>query len=114
DGKMIVYRAAAADTDRGKLYGAEPGIYIVPTDGSAAPRLVRESGSNPMFDHTGKRIYVSDSRDNKSVLLSVGVGDPASPLPENDEIVHFQSDNAVQIVPSPDGKWVAFSERWHA
>ena len=24
-----------------------------------------------------------------------------------------QSDNATQIVPSPDGKWVAFEERWH-
>ncbi|MGE5813746.1 MAG: amidohydrolase, partial [Acidobacteriota bacterium] len=24
-----------------------------------------------------------------------------------------QSDNATQIVPSPDGKWVAFAERWH-
>ncbi|PYR95517.1 MAG: amidohydrolase [Acidobacteria bacterium] len=114
DGRMIVYRAAAADTDRGKLYGSEPGIYVVPTDGSAAPRLVRESGSDPMFDHTGKRIYVTDSRNNKFVLASVGIDDPAPPPGGNDEVVHFQSDNAVQIVPSPDGKWVAFSERWHA
>jgi len=114
DGRTIVYRAASADPDRGKLYGSEPGIYIVPTDGSAAPRLVRESGSDPMFDHTGKRIYVSDSRNSKFVLVSVGIDDPASPLGGSDEIVHFQSENATEIVPSPDGKWVAFSERWHA
>src|SRR5207237_426536 len=79
DGRINVYRAAAPDTDRGKLYGSEPGIYVVPTDGSAAPRLVRESGSDPMFDHTGKRIYVTDSRNNKFVLASVGIADPPHP-----------------------------------
>jgi imidazolonepropionase-like amidohydrolase len=114
NGKTIVYRAASGDTDRGKLYGSDPGIYVVPVDGSTAPRLVRESGSDPQFDHTGKRIFVNDSRNNKFVLLSVGIGDPGSPRTDDDEVVHFQSDNAMQIVPSPDGKWVAFSERWHA
>ena len=114
DGRTIVFRAAAADTDRGTLYGSEPGVYVVPSDGSAAPRLVRESGTHPMFDHTGKRIFVNDSRGGKFVLLSVGIGDPGSPLAGSDEVVHFQSENAMQIVPSPDGKWVAFSERWHA
>jgi imidazolonepropionase-like amidohydrolase/Tol biopolymer transport system component len=113
DGKTIVYRAASGGTDRGKLYGDEPGIYVVPTDGSMAPRLVRDSGSNPMFDQTGKRVYVTDSRDNKIVLISVAVDDRASPAPGVDEVVHFQSENAAEIVPSPDGKWVAFSERWH-
>ncbi len=114
DGRMIVFRAASGDTDRGKLYGSEPGIYVVPTDGSSPPRLVREGGSDPMFDHTGKRIFVNDSLKGKYVLLSVGIDDPTSPLAGSDEVVHFQSENAMQIVPSPDGKWVAFSERWHA
>ncbi len=39
--------------------------------------------------------------------------DRGSPLPGRDEIEHFRSDNATQIVPSPDGKWVAFDERFH-
>ena len=50
----------------------------------------------------------------KAVLVSVGIGDPGSPLSGGDDVVHFQSDNATQIAPSPDGKWVAFAERWHA
>jgi imidazolonepropionase-like amidohydrolase/Tol biopolymer transport system component len=114
DGRMIVFRAASGGTDRGRLYGADPGIYVVPTDASAPPRLVRESGGGATFDHTGKRIFVNDFRDNKTVLLSVGIGDPDSPLAGGDEVVHFKSDNATQIVPSPDGKWVAFAEGWHA
>jgi len=114
DGRSIVYRDAGADLIRGELYGGEPGIYAAPTDGSTPPRLVREGGTEPLFDHTGTRIYVRDQRGDKQVLLSVSAADPASPLGARDEIVHFQSDNATQIVPSPDGKWVAFAERWHA
>jgi imidazolonepropionase-like amidohydrolase/Tol biopolymer transport system component len=113
DGRMIVFRNAGADPVRGSLYGVDPGNYVVPVDGSAPPRLVLEKGTQPMFDHTGKRIYLFDQRDDKFVLFSVGLGDDASGLPSRDEIVHFQSENAVQIVPSPDGKWVAFEERFH-
>src|SRR4029078_7713070 len=49
-----------------------------------------------------------------AVLVSVGVGDPNSPLSGGDDVVHFQSPNATQIVPSPDGKGLAVAEPWHA
>jgi imidazolonepropionase-like amidohydrolase/Tol biopolymer transport system component len=114
DGRAIVYRDAGADSIRGELYGDESGIYLVPADASSPPRLVREGGAEPQFDHTGTRIYIRDQRGDKQILLSVSAADPASPLGTRDEIVHFQSDNATQIVPSPDDKWVAFAERWHA
>ena len=65
DGKMIVFRNAGADAVRGSLYGVDPGNYVVPADGSAPPRLVLESGTQPMFDHTGKRIYLFDRRDEQ-------------------------------------------------
>jgi imidazolonepropionase-like amidohydrolase/Tol biopolymer transport system component len=113
DGRLIVFREAGTDSIRGRLYGVEPGTYLVPADGSAPPRLMAESGTQPMFDHTGKRIYLFDHRGEKFVLFSVGLGDDSAALPSRNEIVHFQSDNAVQIVPSPDGKWVAFEERFH-
>jgi Tol biopolymer transport system component/imidazolonepropionase-like amidohydrolase len=114
DGRWIVFRNAGADGTRGPLHGVNTGIYVVAVDGSSGPRLVREGGSNPSFDATGKRVFVNDSRQGKAVLVSVGIGDPDSPLSGGDDVVHFQSDNATQIVPSPDGKWVAFAERWHA
>jgi len=107
DGKNIVYRAARGDDFRGPTYGEEPGIYVVPADGSAPGRRVREVGTAPQFDSTGRRIYLRERRGEKFVLLSVT-------LDGGDEFVHFQSDNATQIVPSPDGKWVAFAERYKA
>ena len=74
DGKTIVFRHAGGDGTRGRLYGDEPGIYVVPADGSATPRLVREGGAEPQFDHTGTRIYRPRlPRSEKFVLVSVGM-----------------------------------------
>ena len=69
---------------------------------------MREGGTDPQFDHTGKRLYFRERRDEKYVLASVDA------VGRRTNEVHFRSDNATQIVPSPDGKWVAFAERYHA
>jgi imidazolonepropionase-like amidohydrolase/Tol biopolymer transport system component len=107
DGRWLVYRSVGSDSRRGPLWGDETGIFVVPADGSAAPRRVTRAGVEPRFDHTGERIYLRTQRNERTVLLSVN-------LSGTDEIVHFQSENATQIVPSPDGRWVAFAERFHA
>jgi imidazolonepropionase-like amidohydrolase/Tol biopolymer transport system component len=105
DGKLVAYRAASGDSIRGRTFGENPGLYVVASDGTAAPKLVREGGAEPQFDSTGTRIYFRERRAEKFVLASVN-------LTGGEERVHFQSDNAMEIVPSPDGKWVAFSERY--
>lgn len=106
DGTKIVFRAVRADGIRGITHDEETGIFIVATAGGE-PQKVRDGGVEPQFDHTGTRIYFRDRRGEKFVLASVE-------LDGSDEVVHFQSDNATQIVPSPDGRWVAFAERWRA
>jgi len=111
DGKQIVFRNAGGDIVRSPLYAGEPGIYVAPVAGGEAT-LVRDGGSQPQFDHTGTRVYVTDVRNEKFVLLSVGLPSGDSPLPGRDEIEHVRSDNAQQIVPSPDDKWIAFEERY--
>jgi imidazolonepropionase-like amidohydrolase/Tol biopolymer transport system component len=107
DGKQIVYRRTTPDGIRGITHAGDPGIYVVGADGTGQPSLVRDSGSRPRFDHTGRRIYFRERRAEKMVLASLE-------LDGSDEIVHFQSENATQIEPSPDGRFVAFAERWHA
>jgi len=104
DGTQIVYQAVGSDSRRGTTHGVETGIFLVPA-GGGEPRLVTEDGDAPQFDHTGKRLYLRGRRDNQFVLRSVD-------LSGGDEIVHVQSENAVQAVPSPDGRWIAFAERW--
>ncbi|MEE8147923.1 MAG: hypothetical protein V3T24_09985, partial [Longimicrobiales bacterium] len=107
DGTMLVYSSVGGDSNRGITHGENPGVFVVPVDGSAEPRRVRRSGSQPSFDHTGERIYVNDFADGNRRLVSLD-------LDGTDEVVHFQSENATQIVPSPDGMWVAFTERFRA
>ncbi len=111
DGRTIVYRHAGADLTRGPYYGDDAGLYVVPVAGGE-PLLVRESGGEPRFDHTGTRIYITEQRGENNTLLSVGVPSGSSPLPGRDEIEHVRSPNATQYVPSPDGKWIAFEERF--
>jgi imidazolonepropionase-like amidohydrolase/Tol biopolymer transport system component len=106
DSQSVVFRSVRADGIRGITHGERAGIFVVPV-GGGAPALVREAGDDPQFDHTGTRVYFRDRRDNRFVLASVTRAG-------GDEVVHFRSENATAIVPSPDGKWVAFAERWHA
>lgn len=107
DGKHVVYRRTTGDSVRGETFGTDPGIYVVSFDGvdGGEPSLVRESGAAPRFDHTGERVYFRERRDDKTVLASVE-------LDGSEEIVHLEFENATQIVPSPDGRWVAFVERF--
>ena len=104
DGRWVTYRKTGSDGVRTDAGTAEPGLYIVPADGSAPPRLVRDGGLEPAFDHTGTRLYFREQR-AQFVLASVDLNGA-------NEIVHLQSPNATDIVPSPDGQWVAFHERW--
>jgi Tol biopolymer transport system component len=106
DGRWIVFRSVNADTRRNALWGEETGVFVVPADGSAEPRRVVTSGLEPRFDHTGERLYLRVNRGGQATLISVD-------LNGGDEVVHFQSEAATQIVPSPDGRWIAFAERWH-
>jgi imidazolonepropionase-like amidohydrolase len=111
DGQKIVFRSAGGDQIRGPYFGGDPGIYVVPVAGGERV-LVRDTGTDPEFDHTGTRIYVREVRNEKATLLSVGVPAGATALPGRDEIEHVRSDNATQFAPSPDGKWIAFEERF--
>lgn len=104
DGRSLVYRSVGPDGIRGYTHAENPGLYVVPVAGGD-PRKIRDDAEEPRFDHTGERIYFTEVRNEKFVLASVN-------LAGGDEIVHLQSPNATQIVPSPDGKWVAFSERY--
>ena len=115
DGKWIVFRDAGTRRHaRSALRRATPASTSCrPTDrrrrGSCAKEAPSRRSTPPASASSS-----TTSRQGKAVLVSVGIGDPDSPLSGGDDVVHFQSDNATQIVPSPDGKWVAFAERWHA
>jgi Tol biopolymer transport system component/imidazolonepropionase-like amidohydrolase len=107
DGRWIVYRSVGGDGQRGQAFGENRGIFVVAADGRTPPRKVRDGGSEPRFDHTGERVYVVTGGGAGRRLVSTD-------LQGGDEVVHLESANAMQIVPSPDGRWIAFAERFHA
>lgn len=106
DGKNIVFRKTGGDDLRGALYSDNKGIYWMPSNGGTMT-LITEEGSRPMFNKTGERIFLFSSEGDKTALVSVG-------LSGEQRRVHFISDNAQQIVPSPDERWIALVERYNA
>ena len=105
DGQWVVYRKTGGDFTRGITFGMNPGLYIARADGTGEPRLFREGGNTPRFSRDGSRIFYNDFRNGNFVLASAD-------LDGTDEFVHLQGANVTSIVPSPDGRWVAFIERF--
>ncbi len=106
-GDLVVYRKI---TD-GFLASAEgsmdPGLYVVPVRGGA-PRRVARSGFNPHFGAGGDRVFFSDNvEETQLVLKSVD-------LEGRDERTHLKGTKATEFMLSPDGRWIAFTERWNA
>jgi Tol biopolymer transport system component/imidazolonepropionase-like amidohydrolase len=110
DGKTVVYRKAAGGYLVSPLWSRDPGIYKVPFTGGD-PVLVTKDGSNPQFGADSERVFLysetSEKETDKHILSSIG-------LDGREPRTHLTSENATQFVLSPDGKWVAFQERFNA
>ena len=105
DGNSIVYRRISGDNTRGTLYSRDTGVYTVPA-GGGTPRLVTEEGSDPRFDRSGDRIYLSAREDDNAALISVD-------LNGGDRRVHVTSTNGGQFTPSPDDRYIVWNERFN-
>lgn len=107
DGKQIVYRRIEGGYMRTPAWSRDTGVYRVPV-GGGEPVLVTEDGIRPHFGAASDRVYLLRfAAENKRQLASVG-------LDGREERTHLQSDNAGEFRVSPDGRWVAWTERFHA
>ncbi len=106
DDSRIVYRRGTGNILLGFIHGVKTGLHWIDAAGGE-PQLITETGREPRFDHTGKRIYFLSGggleKEYKSVRVDGG-----------DERVHFKLKYVNNIVPSPDGRWVAFTELFNA
>ncbi len=110
DGSAIVYRAGG----RGQLlpgeWGREVGLYVVPTGGGKAKRLVKD-GEQPHFGQDPKRVYFlwteEGEKEDKRELRSIGL-DLSEPR------THLTSAEGYGYRISPDERWVAFRESFNA
>nr|WP_068889316.1 amidohydrolase family protein [Pedobacter panaciterrae] len=101
-GDKIVYRKGVGNEVLGYAYGRGTGIFTMMADGSAKT-LVSENGIKPQFNKDDNRIFFQGYEDGKKAFKSVDLngGNPRT---------HYTSTYVTQFCPSPDGKWMAFTE----
>jgi len=107
DGKQIVFRKIEGGYIRTAAWSVEPGVYRVPV-GGGNPVLITEEGEQPHFGAESDRLYLlREADEGKRQLVSLG-------LDGKDERTHVTSENATEFQVSPDGRWLAFTERFQA
>lgn len=102
DGRTLVFRRENGNGQQGYAYTLNTGIFTMPAAGGEM-KLVRRGGSNATFNSAGDRIFFQAGGGLSSSFQSVD-------LTGNDARTHFRSTYTNNYVPSPDNKWIAFSE----
>jgi len=101
-GDKIIYRKGAGNNVLGFAFGTNPGVYIIPATGGQ-PQLVSKVGINAQFSADDSKIYYQTSENGNKVFKVMDItGAHIQTL--------YTSKYATQFAPSPDGKWMAFTE----
>jgi Tol biopolymer transport system component/imidazolonepropionase-like amidohydrolase len=107
DGKRVVFRKVTGGYLTAGAGSQEPGIYLIGAEGGT-PRILSRTGEAPHFAAAPDRVYFSDTlEETKLVLKSVN-------LEGVDAKTHFKGEKITSYSVSPDGRWVAFTEKQNA
>jgi imidazolonepropionase-like amidohydrolase/Tol biopolymer transport system component len=107
DGKTVVFRKVSGGYITDPTWGLNSGIYTVSSKKGGLPTLVTESGVLPHFGAHNDRIYVlRDGEIPQLVKVSL-----TSSTKEKEQAI-YQGKFATEYKVSPDGKYLAFAERF--
>ncbi len=108
DASLVTYRKIAGGYLLSPIWSQEPGIYVTTADGTGTPKRISNTGFGPHFNPEGDRIYYSKTVDTtKLALESVDL--------EGKEVrKHLKGSSVTEYAVSPDGRWVAFTEKYNA
>jgi len=101
-GDKIVFRKGVGNEVLGYAYGRGTGIYVMSANGGTKT-LVSDNGIRPQFNADDTRIYFQGYDNGKKAFKSIDLNGA-------NERTHYTSTYATQFAPSPDGKWMAFTE----
>ncbi len=107
DGKTVVYRKVSGGYITNPTWGLNPGVYTVSTKGGE-PKLLTESGLLPHFGAHNDRIYVL-RKGKTPQLVKINLNVSATSAKEQPL---YQGKFATEYKVSPDGKYLAFAERF--
>ncbi|HEY0244721.1 MAG TPA: amidohydrolase, partial [Mucilaginibacter sp.] len=102
-GDKIVYRKGEGNEVLGYAFGKNPGIYIVSADTAGAAKMILNNGIEPQFSANDSKIYYKSSEGGKKAFKVMDVSGA-------NQKTLYTSTYATQFNPSPDGKWMAFTE----
>ncbi len=106
DGKQIVFEKGTGNGALGYSFGKNPGLYLMDAQGGSM-QLIHAEGSEPRFSADGKSLYFLTGGGLKKSYQKID-------LLTREVVSLFTSKYANQFVPSPDGKWLAFTELFQA
>ncbi|WP_394750563.1 amidohydrolase family protein [Spongiimicrobium salis] len=102
---MIAYRKEGGNNDQGRVFTKNTGIYTMSATGKNN-KWVTGEGEYPMFTQDGKRIfYQTGGTYFGNLTKTLATVD----LNGQDKRTHISSKYANRLVPSPDNKWIAFT-----
>ncbi len=101
-GDKIAFRKGSGNDVLGFTYGKGTGIYTMSSNGGGKT-LISENGIKPQFNSDDSRIYFQGNQDGRKAFKSISITG-------GKELTHYTSTYATQFSPSPDGKWMAFTE----
>ncbi len=106
-GDKVVYRKGEGNDVLGYAYGKNPGIYVVATNGGT-PQMLLNNGIRPQFSADDSKLYYQSTEDGKKAFKMIDLVNPGL-APKT----LYTSTYATQFNPSPDGKWMAFTELYN-
>jgi len=111
DGGTVVYRKSRSGGILSPLWSKDPGLYRIDAGGETAPVRFSRSGSNPHFGADSERVYfTAPQRWDRQLLRSLPLMSAGEAEPRD----HAGSKVATEMRVSPDGRWLAFAERFDA
>lgn len=109
DSSTVVFEKTGGGHIRSPLYSHDQGVYRIAVNGGQ-PERISKSGTDPQFAAESDRVFLQRTKGEKDAdnrtLFSVD-------LDGNEEREHFTSSWATDFRISPDGRFVAFVERFN-
>lgn len=112
DGKSVVYVKSAGGYLLSPWHALETGVFRVDANGKTAPAKLTDAGGNPQFGADSDYVYLTEIGVNNEVDWYSKLVRHKLDGTEKAEIA--KSEFANEFALSPDGKWLAFAERFHA
>ncbi|OYU45665.1 MAG: amidohydrolase, partial [Burkholderiales bacterium PBB4] len=113
DGKTVVYVKATGGYLTAPWNAMETGVYTVAAAGGSAPVRIAKDGDAPQFGNRNDVVFVTRQGEKEEVdlfskLVKIDLAD------QGRETEIAKSEFVSEFLVSPDGKWLAFTERFHS